>query len=145
MQFIVNAALSCGLDSAVLLKDIQTKATDLFNEDLELAKAYEVTSFPTLLFSNDSGNKTNIKGIQSYEKFEEIIKTFIPGVVKKKIQIDPLSLFKLYNIMTEHEFCFFYDIDAEKAQKLLRALHKQGEIERAENKNGFFWKYTPSQ
>ncbi len=145
MQFIANAALSCGLDSAVLLKDIQTKAIDLFKEDLELAQAYEITSFPTLLFSNDLDKKITLKGIQSYEKFEEIIKAFIPGVVKKKIEIDPLSLFKLYNIMTEHEVCFFYDIDAEKAQKLLRALYKQGEIERAESKNGFFWKHTPSQ
>lgn len=97
------------------------------------------------MFSNDSDKKITLKGIQPYEKFEEIIKAFIPGVVKNKIEIDPLSLVKLYNIMTEHEVCFFYDIDAEKAQKLLRALHKQGEIERAENKNGFFWKYTPSQ
>ena len=47
-KFIENAALSCGLDSAVLLKDIQTKALDLFKEDLELANAYGITSFPKI-------------------------------------------------------------------------------------------------
>ena len=142
-KFIENAALSCGLDSAVLLKDIQTNAIDLFKEDLELAQTYGITSFPTLLFSNDSDKKITLKGIQSYGKFEEIIKEFIPNVVKKKIDIDPLSLFKLYNIMTEDEFSFLTDIDMQTSHKLLLSLYKNGEIEKVENKNGFVWKYMP--
>ena len=143
-KFIENAALSCGLDSAVLLKDIQTKAIDLFKEDLELAQAFEIKSFPTLMFSNDSNKKITLKGIQSYEKFEDIIKEFIPDVVKKQTDIDPLSLFKLYNIMTEAEFSFLTDIDEETTRKLLLTLYKNGAIEKVENKNGSVWKYVPS-
>ena len=140
-KFIENAALSCGLDSALLLKDIQTKAIDLFKEDLELAQAYGITSFPTLFFSKDSSKRITLKGVQSYEKFEEIIKEFIPNAVKKKIDIDPLSLFKLYNSMTEDEFSFLTDIDIEASQKILLSLYINGEIEKCENKNGFVWKY----
>lgn len=143
-KFIVNAALNCGLDSAVLLRDIQIKAIDLFKEDLELAQAYGIKSFPTLFFSKDSHKKITLKGIQSYEKFEEIIKEFIPDVVKKKIEIDPLSLFKLYNIMTEEEFSFLMNLDKETTHKLLLSLYKNGEIEKVESKNGFVWKYIPS-
>lgn len=143
-KFIENVALSCGLDSAVLLKDIQTKAIDLFKEDLELAQAFEIKSFPTLMFSKDSNKKITLKGIQSYEKFEDIIKEFIPDVVKKQTDIDPLSLFKLYNIITEAEFSFLTDIDEETTRKLLLTLYKNGAIEKVENKNGSVWKYVPS-
>ncbi len=141
-KFIENAALSCGLDSAVLLKDIQTKALDLFKEDLELANIYGITSFPTLFFSKDSDKKITLKGLQSYEKFEEIIKEFIPDVKKKKVDIDPLSLFKLYNNMTENEFSFLTDVDIETAQRTLYNLHSKGEIKKSENKNGYVWKYV---
>lgn len=143
-EFIEHAALSCGLDSAVLFRDIQTKALDLFKEDLELAQAYEIKSFPTLLFSKDSNKKITLKGIQSYEKFEEIIKEFIPNVVKKKIDIDSLALFELYNIMTDDEFSFLTDTNIETAQKSLSTLYKDGKIEKVEKKNGSVWKYTTS-
>lgn len=139
-KFIENAALSCGLDSAVLFKDIQTKAIDHFKEDLELAQAYGINAFPTLLFSKDS-EKISLEGLQSYEKFEEIIKMFLPNVVKKKIDIDSLALFELYNIMTDDEFSFLTDTDAETAHKSLSALYENGKIEKVEKKNGSVWKY----
>lgn len=143
-KFIENAALICGLDSAVLLKDIQTKAIDLFKEDLELAQSHKINTFPTLIFSKDS-EKIRLEGFQSYEKYEETIKRFLPNVVKKKTDIDPLSLFKLYNIMTEAEFAFLTDIDVETAQKTLSTLNKNGKIKRVEKKNGTVWKYTTSE
>jgi 2-polyprenyl-6-methoxyphenol hydroxylase-like FAD-dependent oxidoreductase/predicted DsbA family dithiol-disulfide isomerase len=143
-EFIEHAALSCGLDSAVLFRDIQTKAIDHFKEDLELAQAHDIKSFPTLMFSKDSNKKITLKGIQSYEKFEEIIKEFIPDVVKKKTDIDSLALFELYNIMTDDEFSFLTDTDVETAQKLFSALYKDGKIEKVEKKNGSVWKYIPS-
>jgi hypothetical protein len=126
----------------VLLKDIQSKAIALFKEDLELANIHGITSFPTLFFSKDSDKKITLKGLQSYEKFEEIIKEFIPDVVKKKVDIDPLSLFKLYNNMTENEFSFLTDVDIETAQRTLYHLHSKGEIKKSENKNGYVWKYV---
>ena len=141
-KFIENAALSCGLDSAVLLKDIQSKAIDLFKEDLELAQVYGITSFPTLFFSKDADKKIALKGFQSYEKFEAIIKEFIPDVVKKKIDLNPLAVFELYNIMTEDEFSFLTDINLETSRKLLQVLYINGDIEKLENKNGFVWKYS---
>jgi hypothetical protein len=41
-------------DSALLLKDINGKGLDLFNEDLDYAKKLKVTTFPTILFSIDN-------------------------------------------------------------------------------------------
>ena len=140
-EFIEKAALDCGLDSALLFKEIQTKAEALFMDDLSLAQEYGVKSFPTLFFTNESNNKITLNGIRTYDKFEEIIKELIPNVVKKRIDIDPLSLFKLYNIMTDDEFPFLMNIDSETSRKILLALYESGEIERIENKNGILWKY----
>ena len=143
-KYIVSAALSCGLDAAVLLKDIESRAIALFKEDLDLANNYGITSFPTLFFSKNANKIITLKGNQPYEKFEKIIKTFIPDVVKKKVEITPLSLFKLYNNMTEDEFCFLTDIDIKTAQKILTSLYKNGDIQKYESKNGYIWKYIPN-
>jgi 2-polyprenyl-6-methoxyphenol hydroxylase-like FAD-dependent oxidoreductase/predicted DsbA family dithiol-disulfide isomerase len=143
-EFIESAALSCGLDSAVLLKDIQSEAIALFVEDLELAKSYGITSFPTLFFSNSSGEIITFKGIQPYEKFEECINELIPDVVKKKTDIDPLTLFEMYNNMTQAEFATLLDIDLDKTDELLSNLYDNDKIEKLETKNGIIWKYNPN-
>jgi hypothetical protein len=46
--------LDLWFDSALLLKDINGKGLDLFNEDLDYAKKTKVTTFPTILFSIDN-------------------------------------------------------------------------------------------
>jgi hypothetical protein len=66
----------------IALKDINGKGLDLFNEDLDYAKKTKSYYFPTILFSIDNEIKTSITGLQPYEKFEEIIREFIPNVTK---------------------------------------------------------------
>ena len=140
-EFIENAALSCGLDAAVLLKDIETKALQLFIEDLNLAKANEVTSFPTLLFSKKTDVVVSLKGIQPYSKFEEIIQEIVPEVTKKAKPDDPVHLFKMFNLMTESEFSFLSDYSLEESSVIIQQLYSEGKIEKEENKNGIVWKY----
>ena len=62
--------------------------------------------------------------------------------MKRKIDIEPLSLFKLYNNMTEDEFSFLTDVDIETAKKTLSHLNSKGEIKKSEYKNGYVWKYV---
>ena len=140
-KIIENAALNCGLDAAVLLKDIETKAVDLFLEDLKLAKENEVTSFPTLIFSKDIDLVISLKGIQPYSKFEEIIQEFVPDAIKKDKPKDPVALFEMFNIMTESEYSFLTDFTLEQSAAIIKQLKNEGKIEKEENKNGVIWKY----
>lgn len=139
---IEKAALTCGLDSALLLKDINGKGLDGFNEDLDYAKKLKVTTFPTILFSIDNEIKTSITGLQPYEKFEEIIREFIPNVTKNNIKLSPESLFQRFNNMTVTEYAFISDCSIEESNLILNDLYHQGKIEKYDSKNGMVWTYS---
>lgn len=136
------AALNCGLNSALLLKDINGKGLDLFNEDLAYAKQLQVTTFPTILFSIGNELKTTISGLQPYEKFEQVIQEAIPNVVKSNKEISPLSLFQRFNNMTENEYSFITDTTIEESTVILNDLHNDGLIEKYDSKNGMVWIYV---
>ena len=140
-EWIENAALSCGLDSSILLKDMKGKAIELFQEDLRLTAENKITSFPTFLFIDGSETKLIIKGIQSYEKFEDVIKKLIPNAVKKKWSLSAINLFKKFNNMTTSEFSFLNNVSLETAELSIGELFEKGLIERFENKNGIIWIY----
>jgi len=141
IEWIENAALSCGLDSSILLKDMEGKAIELFQEDLRLTAENKITSFPTFLFIDASETKLILKGIQSYAKFEEVIKQLIPNVVKKKWSLSAINLFKKFNNMTTSEFSFLNNVSLETAELTIEELFEKGLIERFENKNGITWIY----
>src|SRR5690554_3024359 len=54
---ISAAAQKVGLNVVQLKSDFEGKATDLFEEDLKLAREMGVRGFPTMYFIDDSGNK----------------------------------------------------------------------------------------
>src|SRR5690554_5114969 len=54
---ISAAAEKVGLNVVQLKSDFEGKATDLFEEDLKLAREMGVRGFPTMYFIDDSGNK----------------------------------------------------------------------------------------
>jgi hypothetical protein len=66
----------------IALKDINGKGLDLFNEDLDYAKKTKSYYFSNNIVFYRQRNKTSITGLQPYEKFEEIIREFIPNVTK---------------------------------------------------------------
>lgn len=139
-KFIEQAALTCGIDSALLLKDNKGKAIKLFKEDLDLATLYEITSFPTLSFSNGTDSQIKLKGLQPYEKFEEIIHQLLPHIKKAENRALPQNLFTLFSNMTENEFSFLNNISIEESKTLLNKLFLEEKIEKLESKNGIIWK-----
>ncbi len=144
-QFIEKAALSSGLDSARLLKDIEGKALSLFSEDLAIAKDLNVNLFPTLFFFNEAGQRAELRGYQSFEKFEEVIHHLLPGVQKMNLNRDPISLFTEFNNMTDLEFSFLSNISLEEAAVILNKLFQEEVITRYESKNGVIWIYDASR
>ncbi len=139
-EFIEDAALKCGLDAAVLLKDIRTKAVDLFLDDLRLAQYNEIKTFPTLFFINETKN-VSVKGLQTYEKLESIVTELLPDCIKKPNTVQPEALFQKYNYMTEMEFSFLMNCTVEKSQDILNQLNSEEIIEKYDSKNGLLWRY----
>ncbi|MCW2118641.1 DsbA family protein [Flavobacterium sp. 7A] len=138
---IEKAALTCGLDSALLFKDLKVKGLGLFQEDLDYAKELNITSFPTILFSIDNEIKTTLAGLHPYEKFEEILRQYLPDLSKSTIKITPESMFQLFNNMTESEYAFITNQTVEESQQILSNLFKKGVIKKYDSKNGSFWTY----
>jgi 2-polyprenyl-6-methoxyphenol hydroxylase-like FAD-dependent oxidoreductase/predicted DsbA family dithiol-disulfide isomerase len=138
-EFLDQAAFDNGLDSARLLRDFDGKAKTLFLEDLEIAKQMEVYSFPTLFFSDSTGKQIKIKGLQPYEKLEEIVLSLIPDAKKKEIDTDPRSLFCHFPTMTDKEFSILSNMSKENSMEMLNALLENGSIDRYESKNGMIW------
>ncbi len=138
-DIIENAALSSGLDTALLKKDFADKGPKLFEADLELAKDLKINIFPTLFFLKEGIVNHTIKGFQPYEKFEEIILSIIPDAVKKKISYSAETLFSMYNNMTEDEFSFLMDTTIAESNILLNDLYDLGKIDKYMSKHGIVW------
>ncbi len=138
-ELIENAALSCGLDSAILLKDMGGRAIELFQEDLRLSEKNKITTFPTFLFLDGSETKFTLNGIQPYSKFEEVIHHLIPHAKKNNGNLDAIKLFEKFNNMTTKEFAFLNEVSLETGELMLEKLFENGVIEKFENKNGIIW------
>lgn len=128
-EIIENAALSSGIDAAVLKEDCTVKGSQLLEADLELAKDFKITMFPTLIFLKDGIAFNRINGFQTYENFEEIILEVIPNAVKNTINCSAEALFSLYPNMTESEFSFILNISIEESRILLNDLYDKGKID----------------
>ncbi|WGQ10043.1 DsbA family protein [Pedobacter gandavensis] len=139
-EFLETAALEVGLDSARLLRDFEGRAKELFTEDLNTGKTHGVTSFPTLIFSDQHNEHVTIKGHQTYDHFVDIILKRIPHAKKAEINTDPKTLFSHFPTMADKEFAYLSNISMEAAAAQLEELYDQGFIKKMESKNGTLWK-----
>lgn len=139
-EFLEKAAYESGLDTARMLRDFQGKARELFKEDLLYGKKLNITSFPTLIFSDKENNTFTIKGYHSYDHIEEIIFNLLPDAKKEIINTDPKNLFTHYPTMADKEFAYLSNLTKDEAAVILDQLHINGSIEKYESKNGTLWK-----
>ena len=126
---IVNEAYESGLDVARLLRDLKEKAKILFEEDIKLAGELLVKSMPTFIFTDRFNNSVILKGIQSFEAFEKVIKSFVPEVETLKKQTLN-SIFDKYNSLTSIEYAFLRDLSLDEAEKELEKNYKKGIIDK---------------
>lgn len=136
---IEEAAEEAGLNVCKLLNDMNGKAKELFDQDLELAKQSNVHRFPTFIFSGDTQNDILIKGVHDYEEFEDTLLQYIPTAQKKAIELSPAELFVKFPTMTEKEFSFLTGTSKEKGRSMLNKLFNQGLIYKYKSKNGLLW------
>lgn len=136
---IEEAAEEAGLNACKLLSDMNGKAKELFDNDLEIVQQKGVNRFPTFILSGENKEEFTIKGVQEYKRFEDAILSYIPKAVKKEINLTSAQLFDKFPTMTEKEFCFLSDVSKEKGHNLLNKLFSQGIIYKYKSKNGLLW------
>ncbi|HXB95637.1 MAG TPA: DsbA family protein [Puia sp.] len=139
-RFLETAALESGLDTDQFRKDYVGAARASFDSDLELAREMDVSSFPTLFFSDKAGNTIKLKGYQHYQDFENVILQLLPFAKKAEIDRQPESLFRYFPSMVDAEFALLSNLVRKDARKLLQELNQQGYIEKVESGNGILWK-----
>jgi predicted DsbA family dithiol-disulfide isomerase len=138
---LYNAAFEAGLDAARLLRDLEGKAQQLFEADLELATKLQISILPTFIFTDKFNNSKILEEYQQYESFEKTLFSFIPFAQKKTVKNDLKSLFKVFPTLTTKEFSFLADVQTEEAEELLGNLYKDGIIvQQLKNQIGVVWK-----
>lgn len=138
-----KAAFESGLDAARLIRDLEGKAQELFEEDLKLAKQLEITTLPTFIFTDRFDNSKILKGFQEYASFENIILEMLPEAQKHIINRNYNNLFKKYPTLTTNEFSFLSDLNMEQAEAILADLLVKNMIYKySTNMDGIIWKLS---
>lgn len=141
-EIIEEAALSCGLDSALLREDINNRGVKLFEGDLEFAKELNIRVFPTFLFLENNQIIERIEGYHDYQRFEQVIRTMRPGITKSEKVYSPREVFELFNNMTEDEFAFITNTSSQRTTQIMSFLQESNVIRKVENKLGIVWMYN---
>lgn len=139
---IVAAATDCGLDTAQLQRDYESKAGELFDEDMELARQLGVKGFPTLIFSNALGKRETLQGAKPYAAFEQAIANVYPAANKQAYPADWQPIFARQATLATKEFAVIGNISMADANRQLETLAKEGKITKQSTTAGDIWRVT---
>lgn len=133
------AGKKVGLDIVKLKADYAGKAKALFEEDLKLGRELGVRGFPTLFFTDTSGNKEMVYGSKPYETFENALLKLMPKAFKTTYDKTWRFVFSKYHSLTAKEFSVLTGTPRSECEKCLDDLTTQGKLEKQTTKNGAIW------
>ena len=135
-----EAARRAGLDIEVLKTDYEGKAVVMFNNDLKLGKELGVRGFPTMFFTDTTGQTEMVYGTRPYEVYEAAILKLEPSADKYKYDKGWQSLFLKYSTLTAKEFAELSGIERTDAENQLKTLVEKGFLVSSSCKNGSMWR-----
>ncbi len=138
-EHLAAAAVQVGLDAGKLKTDFEGAAKPAFQDDLTLARSLGVRGFPTLFFSDTSGNRLTLYGVRPYVQFEQNVLTLAPEISKTAFEPTSEALFAHYPTLTAKEFSVLSGRPREEAEKVLDALVEQKKARKVVTKNGALW------
>lgn len=138
-EYLEAAAKKTGLDTEQFKADYESKAKELFNEDLKLAKELGVRGFPTLFFMDNMGKTEKVYGSRPYTAYEDAILELDSTVEKSVYSKDLTAVFAKYPTLTAREFSELTGTLRNEAEKVLNELTRKGELEKITTKNGSIW------
>lgn len=135
-EHLEQAGVDSGLEVATFQADYETRAKEMFEDDLAFARSMGVRGFPTIFFTDKEGNRFLVYGSKPYEKYEDALLKLYPEAKKKNIDRNFQALFKTYPTMTIREFAELTGSDTKEAQTLLNKLVEERQVIRHTFKNG---------
>ena len=143
-EHLATAAKTVGLNVDQLKTDYEEKAKFLLEEDLKTAKEYGVRGFPTIFFSDSTGNKETVYGSKPYAFYEMAILKLDASITKSEYSKNWETLFSKYHSLTAKEFSVLSGTPRGESEVLLNELTKSGELEKLTTKNGAIWERVES-
>lgn len=138
-EVMAEAAKAVGLNVEQLKTDYEGRAKTAFDEDLKLARQYNVRGFPTLFFQDSTGIKATVYGTKPYLNYESVIKQIKEDVIKTSYDKSWQSIFKIYHSLTAKEFSELSGIARQQCDGYLNDLVNKGDLKVYTTKNGSMW------
>jgi len=139
-EHLSAAALQVGMDADCLKKDLTTKAEQLFQADLQLAKRYGVRGFPTIFIEDGVNRQEKVYGFKVYSAYENAIQQMLPDAQKASYDQSWEALFSYFQTMTVREFSELSGLTFLESHELLNKLATEGKLSKFDTKNGALWK-----
>lgn len=144
-EHVVLAAEAAGLNIAQLKHDYEGRAVELFREDLALGKQLGVRGFPSIFFTDATGNVELVYGSKPYSVYEKALIKLHPSAEQKVYSKNSKDLFEKFNSLTAKEFAELSGIHRTESEAMLDELVAQGILMKINSKNGSLWKVKPVQ
>ena len=138
-EHLQKAAEQTGLDAALMKTAMEGPALQAFQKDLELARSMGVRGFPTLFFSDASGNRLTLYGARPYTQFEQNVKALMPDATGNAFDTRPEALFARYPTLTSREFATLSGKPKPEVEQLLADLFAENKLRKTVTKNGVLW------
>ncbi len=138
-EYLESAAKKAGLNIVQFSADYEGKAKELFLEDLKMAGELGVRGFPTLLFTNSTGQKEIVYGSRPYIHFESALLKLCRSVTKNSYDKNWEAIFSAYHSLTAKEFSELTGKSKDEAVKALEDLGTKGYLTKYTTKNGSLW------
>ncbi len=133
------AARKVGLNTVKFKTDYEGKAKELFEEDLKLGRELGVRGFPTLFFTDTTGNKEMVYGSKPYSTFENALLKLFPAAAKATYDKTWSFVFAKYHSLTAKEFSELTGTPRNESEKYLDDLSTNGKLKKLTTKNGAIW------
>jgi putative protein-disulfide isomerase len=139
-EFLELAAKNVSLDTKQLKSDYETKAIELFKQDLKLGKELGIRGFPTMIFTNNAGKKEIVYGSKPYSDYQHAITTLYPDAQKNGYSTTWDYVFLKYKTLTAKEYSELTGMPRNECENYLNELTLKGKLEKHNTKNGAIWK-----
>lgn len=139
-EWLSQAALETGLDIVRFKHDFENNATNLFTEDLQMARQWGVRGFPTIFFIDEDDNRFKVYGSKPYEVYEQALLKLAPQAIKKTSGLKDGVFPGDYATMTTKEFEMLSGKQPEETEAILNGLFNQQKVEKFTTRNGAIWK-----
>lgn len=137
---LVKAAEYVGLDVEQMKTDIEGKAKQLFEADLQEARSMGVRGFPTLFFTDGKERREVVYGSKPYASFEAAILKILPAARKTEVNTQWEALFSNYHSLTAKEFSVLSGMSRTECEAFLDKQLSTGRLDKLTTKNGSIWR-----